>query len=189
MALKTSIIHCLLDPEPHGFHAKSDGSGAAAVNLGFECPTDIARTDLAGKNDAAEANRQSLEDDEHAAQARFSDFAGAVQTVRFHLFEVQPDALDANKCQLDHKGEIAKISDAAAPGAAADMMAWLGKAADTAPFYWTTFDGTDALGARPSTPKPPRPPIVCGPPNPGMRPSPTGSASPISFCPRAWTAA
>ena len=147
MALKTSIIHCLLDPEPHGFHAKSDGSGAAAVNLGFECPTDIARTDLAGKNDAAEANRQSLEDDEHAAQARFSDFAGAVQTLRFHLFEVQPDALDANKGQLDHKGEIAKISDAAAPGAAADMMAWLGKAAGTAPSYWTTFDGTDALGA------------------------------------------
>lgn len=150
MALKTSIIHCLLDAEPDGFHPVDPSVKTLAVNLGFECLTDILRHEIIGEDDPAKVKRTELSADEKFARERFTTFAAAAQQVRFHLFEANLEI--PATCSLTYKGEITRqISDAKAPNAALDVTIWLDKAAPKSPdirHYWTTPD----VSAVPDTP-------------------------------------
>lgn len=147
MALKTPIIHCLLDAEPEGFHPASLTSKTLAVNLGFECLTDILRKEIAGTDDLAKAKLAELGDDEKDAEALFTAFVGTAQHIRLHLYEAS--SATPNDFTLAKTAAIAEqISDTAAPNAAADVTEWLGKAAPTKPairHYWT-IPGEGAAG-------------------------------------------
>ncbi|WP_438749195.1 hypothetical protein [Pararhizobium sp. O133] len=147
MALKTSIIHCLLDAEPQSYHTVQ----SLAVNLGFECPTDIARSEVIGDDAAAEARRDELEHDEALAKTRFTAFLTDAGPVQFHLFAAQLDSpIDPTSCELVHIGPVETISEPPAAGMPDQVITWLGKADPNIPedpeepknprtHYWTTF--------------------------------------------------
>ncbi|HTO30182.1 MAG TPA: hypothetical protein VL202_03220 [Pararhizobium sp.] len=138
MALKTPIIHCLLDAEPERYHA----APSLAVNLGFECPTDIARSEVIGDDAAAKARRDELKGDEALAKVRFTAFLIDAQTVQFHLFEARPDGpVDPTSYTLVHIGRVDTVSEPPAAGMPDQAMTWLCNAnpADPKTHYWTTF--------------------------------------------------
>ncbi|KQS96699.1 hypothetical protein [Rhizobium sp. Leaf386] len=142
MALKTSIIHCLVDAEPESYHA----TPSLAVNLGFECPTDISRGDVIGEDDGAKTKRDALEGDEDLAKARFEAFLADARVVEFHLFEALLDnPADPSNCTLTHLGVIDKTSEAPAAGMPEQVIDWLGNAKPQDPkvHYWSTFAGTE----------------------------------------------
>ncbi|CAN7159117.1 hypothetical protein LJR098_000158 [Rhizobium sp. LjRoot98] len=147
MALKSSILHCVLDAEPDTYHPADPALKTLAVNLGFECVTDVLRNAVIGMDDGAKQKRQELEADENLARDQFRQFAKAVQQVRFHLYEA--DLGITGTCTLSHRGEITRqISDARAPNSADDIIAWLSKAAPPqtdSRHYWTTPDAGVAM--------------------------------------------
>jgi hypothetical protein len=140
MALKTSTIHCLVDAEPEAFHPADPSLKTLAVNLGFECLTDIPRSATIGTDEAARHKRDELDTDETAARDLFSQFAKAAQQVQFHLYQANLDV--PATCSLNYLGEIIRqISDIKAPNSAEHIMAWLDKAAPPETRqYWTTPD-------------------------------------------------
>jgi len=141
MALEKSILHCLLDEEPAAFHKADPTVRTFAVNLGFECRTTVARQDIAGDADATVPGHITLTADEAAAEALFTDFAKATETVRFHLFKAAIDPADPTICVLtEHRGAIAKqVSDTWDAAAARLVMPWLKDAAPDSgnTHYWT----------------------------------------------------
>ncbi|WP_275790295.1 hypothetical protein [Pararhizobium gei] len=141
MALTTPIIHCLFDAEPESFHSVDPSLKRLAVNLGFECQTDITLADIRAGETAA-AKRGELAKDEDAAKSLFKTFAGAVQAVRFAIFEVKPEGETRSVTAVDTAAAIARqISDAPAPDAAEHVSRWLDMAAPADPgirHYWAT---------------------------------------------------
>ncbi len=131
MALEKSILHCLLDTEPSAFFGTDPTVPAYAVNLGFECRTNLSRADVIDAEAVADAKRAELEEDEAAAEIRFRAFAHATETIRFHLFRAQIDPLDPAVCVLtEDAGEITeRISDRRDAAAGAHIMSWLKAAA------------------------------------------------------------
>ncbi|URK88090.1 hypothetical protein LP421_11340 [Rhizobium sp. RCAM05350] len=146
MALKTSIIHCLLDAEPDAFHPADPSLKTLAVNLGFECLTDIPRSATIGTDEAAQQKQDELDADETAARDLFSQFAKAAQQVQFHLYQANVDV--PATCSLNYLGKITRqISDIKAPNSAEDITTWLDKAAPPETrHYWTSPDAGIAAG-------------------------------------------
>lgn len=153
MTLRNDIVHCLVDPEPKAFHDLDDSRAALAVNLGFECVTDVKRKELADKNAnaTAEAQRGKLKADEIEARKRFSRFVTQVQNVRLHLFKATDHPSKQGRFLLTHAdASIEQVSDAWDPNAERQVVAWLSESresrpSDEDPYYWTTLD--EAAGA------------------------------------------
>ncbi|EJL23948.1 hypothetical protein, partial [Novosphingobium sp. AP12] len=127
MAILNSIIHCLLDREPSGFHQPDieDGTITFAVNLAFEVRSD-------GLGDPAT--------DESDAAALFLKFLSVAQSVSFQAFRVH--GLDGGQPTLDGVVALETVSepDGSAPAALHD---WLkthhGLKAGPHDRFWTTL--------------------------------------------------
>lgn len=89
MALRTPVIHCLIDPEPTSFHA-TDVAGQTvtfAANLSFEAP---ARQTSTTKDEI----EKEIEQDEAEALPKLAAMLAGLKQLQFHVYQLSPPVAD-----------------------------------------------------------------------------------------------